>query len=78
MKKQIYFYSLLTASFLTMLVSCGGGGGSGSTPATDTTLSFTGVAAVGAPMANATITVRDAVGATFTGVSGFLCSRRGV
>ena len=63
MKKQIYFYSLLTASLLTMLVSCGGGG---STPATDTTLSFTGVAAVGAPMANATITVRDSVGATFT------------
>lgn len=46
-----------------MLVSCGGGG---STPAADTTLSFAGVAAVGAPMANATITVRDAAGATFT------------
>ena len=67
MKKQIYFYSLLTASLLTMLVSCGGGGGTpATTTAADTTLSFTGVAAVGAPMANATITVRDSVGATFT------------
>ena len=81
MKKQIYFYSLLTASLLSMLVSCGGGGGTpatttaadttgGGTPAkttaADTTLSFTGVAAVGAPMANATITARDAAGATFT------------
>jgi hypothetical protein len=68
MKKSIYVYSLLAASLLAMLVSCGGGGGGtpATTSAADTTLSFTGVAAVGAPMANATITVRDAAGATFT------------
>jgi hypothetical protein len=57
--KKIWAMSALAV--VTMLTACGGGGSAGgSTP------SLTGTVAVGAPMANATITVKDGAGNTKT------------
>lgn len=49
------------------LVACGGGGGSGSP--SSAVPSLTGVAAVGAPMAGATMTLRDKNGNTWTAIA---------
>lgn len=62
MKIQNPCYRLLTVATLA-LAGCGDGSG---TAAVDKGVSFSGVAAVGAPMADAVITVRDATGAIFT------------
>ena len=50
------------------LYGCGGSSSSSTAPSpvANSTLSFVGVAAVGAPMSGATIVVRDAAGETFT------------
>lgn len=50
----------------TLIAGCGGGGGGSSTPGTPVAPSLSGVAAVGAPMEGATITLTDATGRTLT------------
>ena len=61
----------LPLSFLScaMLVACGGGSG-GTSGAAATTSSMSGTVAVGAPMSNATITIKGANGVTVTTTAG--------
>jgi hypothetical protein len=56
---------VLLPAAAAFLVACGGGGGGGSQP----TSSLAGVAAVGAPIAGATITLRDVNGKTISVVA---------
>ena len=49
---------MLLPTVASVLIACGGGGGSGLGP-----LSISGTAAVGAPLAGATVKVYDATGA---------------
>ncbi len=59
MKKHLKY--LLTGLAVATLAACGGGGGSASSVA-----SLTGTAAVGAPLPNATVVLKDATGKTLT------------
>ena len=69
---QILF-PVLFAGFMTLLASCGGGGGDGySSPAAATppvATTVTGVAASGKPIAGKTVTVKDAAGNSATGTT---------
>jgi hypothetical protein len=78
MKLKKIVYALASAGFITsLLAGCGGGGGDGSTAAspavvtlpTNTTLSITGTAAFGAPMAGATISIKDSSGKTVSAIA---------
>ncbi len=60
--------TIVCLAVVAMLAACGGSGGGSSSGATSTTL--TGVAAVGAPMAGATITITDANGTTLNTTAG--------
>jgi len=64
MKKHLKY--LLTGLAAATLVACGGGGGNG----TSTTSSLTGTAAVGAPLAGATVVLKDSTGKTLTQTAG--------
>lgn len=55
-----------TAMIVAFLSACGGGGGSGSNAVTSSVQTISGIAATGAPLANASITIKDAAGATIT------------
>lgn len=64
MKKHLKY--LLTGLAAAALVACGGGGSGG----TSTTSSLTGTAAVGAPLAGATVVLKDSTGKTLTQTAG--------
>lgn len=49
-----------------LLAACGGGSGTATTPASRTSSTMSGTVAVGAPMVNAMVTIKDANGATKT------------
>jgi hypothetical protein len=66
---------LTVRTFLAVLVAvaavaCGGGGDSGASPAPGSNLAVSGLAATGAPMANAVVSVKCVTGATVSGVTG--------
>lgn len=58
--------TLTALAALTLLGACGGGGGGGSTGSNASASSMSGTVAVGAPMVNATVTLKDANGVTRT------------
>lgn len=61
---------LLALASLFALNGCGGGGGGGEAAPTPTpTSTISGTAAVGAPLAGATVTVKDAQGTSRTGTT---------
>ena len=60
--KKVSSFFLITFFSVLGLTSCGGGGSSSSSSSS----SLSGTASVGAPMANATITLTDVTGATQT------------
>lgn len=60
----------LAACAAMSLTACGGGGGGSGSPGTPSAAgSLNGVAATGAPLANATVTVTDSAGKTCTGTT---------
>lgn len=61
--------NVIILSIGLFLVACGGGGGGG-TPPGATAQTISGTAAAGAPLISASITVKDAVGATKSGATG--------
>jgi hypothetical protein len=62
----------LTCIAVAILAACGGGGGGGDTGggSTSTTSSLSGVAAYGAPLSGATITIIDSTGKSVTATAG--------
>lgn len=62
---RMFLAGLLAA----ITVACGGGGDSGASPATAGYLAVSGLAATGAPMANAIVSVKCVTGATVSGAT---------
>lgn len=68
MRKARWMHSVIVAMAVLFLTACGGGGGDqvvDNTPPV-TTGTIEGVAAVGAPMVNATVTIKDSAGEVVT------------
>ena len=61
---NLFIQSSLLISMTALLIACGGGGGGGSSSPSTTSLS--GVAAIGAAMASASVTLKDSTGKTAT------------
>lgn len=62
MKSLRKFTLILVGVISLSLTACGGGGGSGSSSTTSSNSSISGTAAVGAPIANASVTIYDSTG----------------
>jgi hypothetical protein len=58
--------SILLSGTTALLIACGGGGSSGKTAASAATSSLSGVAAIGAALARASVTLKDSTGKTET------------
>jgi hypothetical protein len=56
--------SILLSGMTALLIACGGGGSSGKTAAPAATYSLSGVAAIGAALASASVTLKDSTGKT--------------
>lgn len=66
--------SLLLAAFIALLTGCGGGGagtgtGTSSTATAAAVQTISGIAATGAPLASATVTIKDSAGKTASGTT---------
>ncbi|MFZ3220950.1 MAG: hypothetical protein WA174_13005, partial [Rhodoferax sp.] len=64
--KPIKLVMALTSATVLALAGCGGGGGGSSSSGSSPTINLNGVAATGAPMANVSIKLTDALGASKT------------
>lgn len=67
LKRWSMVFALLSLAAV-VLAACGGGGG-GDSPPPPTAKSISGTAAKGSPIANATITLKDAIGSSITATS---------
>lgn len=62
------FHAFFVILLISLSAGCGGGGGGGG-GATSAPSNVTGVAAKGAPLANATVTIKDSAGISRTGIT---------